>query len=271
MSDVMCNVLARDCRRAGRPDQAEGFALEALRIGKALGNAQVVAINRTTLGNIRRDQGRSTDALLEYHRATEAAVAGTHRDSEASATELIASVHNDQGEHGLALPYAQHAGALARLIGDQELVARAEEERARAHAGLNELQEAVAAYAAAARAIAVNRRGGAAFVQLVVDGLRLCATANRPELSAELLSGVFLEFEGSSTEQDDPISIWYRALSRVADDVSAVEHVLAIVALAANNSPKLRRPYILGRTRTEQRDDRSLGPNRFADEVGDIP
>ena len=86
-------------------------------------------------------------------------------------------------------------------------MARADEERARAHAGLNELQEAVAAYAAAARAIAVNRRGGAAFVQLVIDCLHLCAAASRHELSAGLLSGVFLGFEGSSTEQDDRISI----------------------------------------------------------------
>ena len=232
---VMCNYFARHCRREGRPDQAEGFAFEALRIGEALGNAHVVVINRITLGNIRRDQGRPADALVEYHRASQEAAAATLRDSEASATELIASVHNDQGEHGRALFFSQHAGALARLIGDQGLVARAEEERARAHAGLNELQEAVAAYVTAARAIAVNRRGEAAFVQLLVDGLHLCARAKRRELTATLLSGVFLTREGGGAEPKDQMSILYSVLSRVADDVFAVEHVLAIVAVAVSD------------------------------------
>ena len=231
---VICNYLARQCRRAGRPDQAEEFALEALRIGEGLGNAHVIAINRTTLGNIRRDQGKSADALVEYHSASQAAVAGGVRDAEAAATELIASVHNDQMEHGRALFFARHAGALARLVGDQELAARAEEERARAHAGLNELHEAVAAYATAARAIGVNQRGGAPFVQLLVDGLHLCDGANRRDLAAELLSGVFLAPESGSTEREGDVAVLYGALSRVADDVAAVEHILAVVALAVS-------------------------------------
>ena len=231
---VICNYLARSLRME-EPERAVEYALEAIGIGEELHDAHVIAINRTTVGNICRDQGKSKEALLEYHRASAAAGRGVRRDSEASATELIASVYNDQGEHGLALLHAQHAAALGRMIGDQELIARAEEERARAHRGLRELQQAIAAYAAAAKAIAMARRGGGFFVQLVLDGLHLCATTGRDDLRSRLLSLVFLESDEASTLERDRMRVLYRTLPRMADGDVAVERLLAIVALAVSD------------------------------------
>ena len=195
----------------------------------------MVAINRITMGNVCRDRGELEDALLAYHAASDAAVGGALRDSEASATELIASVYNDQGRYDVALLHARHAAALARMIGAQELIARAEEEVARAHGGLREAEHAVGAYSVAARSIGIVRPGGRAFVQLVLDGLYLCDTSARSDLAAELLSRVFLESESGESIERDGFRILYRALPRIADQVVAVERVLALVGLTVSD------------------------------------
>ena len=232
---VICNYLARYFRRAEDPERGTAFALEAIGIGEELRDVHVIAINRITVGNICRDQGKRAEALLEYHRASEAAVRGALRDSEAAATQLIASVYNDQGDHGRALVHALHAAAVGRMIGAQELIARADEERARAHGGLREQEGAVCAYADAAQAIGVVRPGGRAFVQLLLDGLHLCGTTGRDDLRVELLSRVFLESEDGDAIERDGIEVLCRTLPRIADGVVTVESLLGIVGLALSD------------------------------------
>ena len=232
---VICNYLTRHFRRAGELERATAFAREAIGIGEELGDAHVVAINRITMGNICRDKGELEEALLAHHAASDAAVGGALRDSEASATELIASVYNDQGKHDAALQHARHAAGLARMMGAQELVARAEEELARAHLGLRETEPAVAAYTAAARTVGMVRPGGRAFVQLVLDGLHLCGTSARADLAAELLNRVFLGSEGRESMARDRFGILYRALPKIADQVVGVERVLGLVGLTVSD------------------------------------
>ena len=107
---VLCNYLTRFYRGATEFERAAHFATEAIQIGEELADTQVIAINRTTLGNVRRDEGKLQDALLEYQAAERAAVTGGRRDLEAAANELIASVYNERQDHGVALHHAQHAG-----------------------------------------------------------------------------------------------------------------------------------------------------------------
>ena len=123
----------------GELDEAARFAVEAIQIGEQLKDEHVIALNRTTLGNVRRDGGELQEALVEYHAADRASVKGRLQDSEAAANELIASVHNQLGEYDVALHHAQHAAAVARLADEQILVARAEEERALALQGKREI------------------------------------------------------------------------------------------------------------------------------------
>lgn len=54
---VLCNYLTRYYRRSGDTARAAECALEAIEIGERLGDLHVIAINRTTLGNVRRDEG----------------------------------------------------------------------------------------------------------------------------------------------------------------------------------------------------------------------
>ena len=158
-------------------DAAVEFALEAIQIGEQLGDLHVIAINRTTLGNVRRDEGKLNQALIEYQMAEQAAVVAGLRDAESAANELIASVHNEREEYDLALHHAQHAAAVARVVGDHVLIARAEEECAIALKGRRDLNTAISAYTNAAEAISALRPGGSFFVSLIGDALHLCATS----------------------------------------------------------------------------------------------
>ena len=229
---VLCNYLTRHYRKSGDTGRAAEYALEAIDIGEQLSDLNVIAINRTTLGNIRRDEGHLGQALIEYQAAGKAAVAGGLRDNESAANELIASVYNEREEYRIALHHAVHAAAVARLIGDHVLVARAEEERAIALEGQRNLDMAIGAYTDAATAISAIRAGGSFFVSLIGAGLHLCATSERIDLKIRLLEGVFVPDFKPIDEPTDPIHTLYRALPRMADTIIRVDRLLPIVALS---------------------------------------
>lgn len=229
---VLCNYLTRFYRNAAEFARAAHFATEAIQIGEQLADAQVIAINRTTLGNVKRDEGKLQDALMEYQAAEKAAVTGARRDLEAAANELIASVHNERRDHSVALHHAQHAAAVARLVGDHLLVARAEEERAIALTGLRKSETAIVAYAEAARAIGLDRPGGPYFVELVTDALHLCDTLRRIDLKAKLLSRTFLEPANADAAVNDPLAVLCQVLPKMAAGFDRPESLLALVALA---------------------------------------
>ena len=73
---VLCNYLTRHYRESGDTAHAAEFALEAIQIGEQLGDHHVIAINRHNLGNIRRDEGKLGQALIEYHAAAKVAFEG---------------------------------------------------------------------------------------------------------------------------------------------------------------------------------------------------
>lgn len=233
---LLCNYLARRYREAGDLTEAARFAVEAIQIGEELKDAHVIAINRTILGNVRRDGGDLSDALSEYRAAERASVEGRLQDTEAAANELIASVYNQREEYGVALHHAEYASAVARMAGDHVLVARAEEERAVALEGERRIDAAVEAYAEAIKAIASERRGRSFFVSLVSDALSLCTTSRRSDLKIDLLRGVFLDAGEETRETNDHLRVLYRALPEVADGIKRVEDVLTVVALAMEDA-----------------------------------
>ena len=228
---VLCNYLTRRYRKSGDTARAEEFALEAIKIGEQLGDRHVIAINKTMLGNVRRDEGKLDEALIEYHAAEQAAVAADLRDSESAANEVIASVHNEREEYPLALHHAQHAAAVAREVGDHVLIARAEEERAIALNGQRDCATAISAYADAATAISSLRPGGSFFVSLIGDALHLCATSKRKDLKIELLKGVFVPDLKPVGGDINAVDALYSALPRMADTITRADRLLPIVAI----------------------------------------
>ncbi|MEQ1909177.1 MAG: hypothetical protein ABMA15_10165 [Vicinamibacterales bacterium] len=230
---VLCNYLTRHYRESGDPARAAEFAVEAIQIGEQLGDRHVIAINRTTLGNCRRDEERLDEALIEYHIGEQIAASAGLRDTESAANELIASVHNQRDQYHIALQHAQHAAATARLVGDHLLIARAEEERAIALTGQRETEAAVDAYIAAAKAIGAIRPGKSFFVSLVNDALALCVSSRQVRLKIRLLSEVFTCDNTPPAEGDiHSLNVLYSALPRIATTIARVDRALPMVALA---------------------------------------
>ena len=250
---VLCNYLTRHYRESDDTTRAAEFALEAIQIGEQLRDLNVITINRIMLGNIRRDEDNLNQALIEYHAAEQAAVAAGLRDSESWANEVIASVHNERKEYDLALHHAKHAAAVARLISDHVLIARAEEEHAIALKGLGHFDEAISAYTAAATEISVLRPGGSFFVSLIGDALHLCATSKRIDLKIQLLKGVFVpDLKPADGRSQLPHAL-YSALPRMADTITGVDRLLPIIALSmadllADVPPLVERRIILQAT-----------------------
>jgi tetratricopeptide (TPR) repeat protein len=230
---VLCNFLTHHYRQLGDTARASEFALEAIQIGEQLEDLHVISINRTNLGNVRRDEGALDQALDQYRAAEQAAVAGGLREGEAAANELIASVLNEREQYGLAMQHALHATKVARLVGDHVLIARAEEERAVSLKGQRDFDGAIDAYVDAVKAIAVSRSGGSFLVSLVGDALNLCATSRRIDLKIHLLSGIFAPdlrpIEGADTI--DPLQALYAALPPMARMIR-VDRLLPIIALS---------------------------------------
>ena len=250
---VLCNYLTRHYRKSGDTARAAEFALEAIQIGEQLGDRHVVAINRTTLGNVRRDEGNLGQALIEYRAADRAAVEAGLRDAESAANELIASVHNEREDYGVALHHALHAAAVARLAGDHVLIARAEEERAIALKGQRDLDTAISAYTNAATAISALRPGGSFFVSLTGDALHLCAVSRRIDLKIQLLKDLFVPDLKPVDGGIDPHHALYRALPKMADTITRVDRLLPLVAfsmadLLADVPPLVERRTILQAT-----------------------
>lgn len=229
---VLCNLLTRYYRELGDTSRASEFALEAIRIGEQQKNFHVIAINRLNLGNVRRDEGALDQALIEYAASEQAAVAGGLGGSEAAANEVIASVHNERQEYRVALHHAQHSAAVARMVGDHFLIARAEEECAIALNGQRDIDGAIGAYAAAVKAIGVFHPGESFFVSLIDEALKLCATSQRIDLKISLLVEIFAPalVPTTGSKMVDPLRALYAVLPAMARTIGA-SRLLPVIAL----------------------------------------
>ena len=229
---VLCNILTRRHRENGNTRLAASFAEEAISIGEQLGDLHVIAINHINLGNVRRDDNSPDLALQEYQTADSAAVTGGFRHDEAFANELIASMYNEQREFGLAATHAQHASGLARLLGDANLTARAEEENAIALSGQNDPTGAVNAYKQAALAIDEDKNDESLFVSLVSDGLVLCARSGQLDLMSQFLVEIFAR-DQNLLDQDSELALLeavYGVLPTIAQRINN-EEVVPLIAL----------------------------------------
>jgi tetratricopeptide (TPR) repeat protein len=111
----LCNVLVRKNRRAGRLDEAEARAREAISIGHDLGDEMLVAINSIGLANVLNDREDYAGAIAAYDQAAIGAQKCGRRDVEAHASYLAAETYNELPEsHPLSAEAAKRAEHLAR-------------------------------------------------------------------------------------------------------------------------------------------------------------
>ncbi|MEK6334809.1 MAG: DUF4062 domain-containing protein [Acidobacteriota bacterium] len=152
----LCNLLTRRLRKAGRYEEAEKLAKEAIEIGSELPDEYVRAINLINLGNNYRDQDLPQEALKAYEQAAIAAQKCGRRDVEADASRLTAGIYNDfhiddiHDNSARALAYAQHAIGLLRDTLNHDGRANALWEAADAQTELGNKAEATKAYFEAA-------------------------------------------------------------------------------------------------------------------------
>ncbi len=230
---IICNIMTRRLRHAGKPEFAKGFAREAIGIGKQLGNHHLVAINQINLGNIERDEESLETALQEYRSADEAAVQAADPSTEAVANFHIASVLNEQQEHELAGFHAQHSAAKAREAGHALVQARAYKELAVARRSLGNVSTAIDAYIAAFVASDDHPTSRPWKPGLVCAALALAAETNRADLTLRVLGELFGK-EGHAETGDveaDTVRLLYAKLRAMVASVGS-ERVLPMVSLA---------------------------------------
>ena len=230
---IICNIMTRRFRHSGKPELAKRFAMEAIEIGKRLGNHHVVAINHINLGNIERDQEALESALQEYRSADKAALEAADPRDEAFANFHIASVLNEQHEHALAGFHAQHAAVKAREAGEALVQARAYRELAAARRASRDVPAAIDAYIDAFVASEHHPTSKAWKPDVVCAALALAAEANRADLTLRVLVELFGE-EGHPETGDagaDTVRLLYARLREMVASVGS-ERILPMVALA---------------------------------------
>ena len=230
---IICNIMTRRLRHAGKPELAKRYAMEAVAIGKQLGNHHLVAINHINLGNIERDQDSLESALQEYRSAETAALEAADPRDEAVANVLIASILNERQEHAVARFHAYHSAGKAREAGQALVQARAYKELAVARRGLRDVPGAIDAYVEAFLASEDHPTSKAWQPDLVCQALAMAGEAKRPELILRVLVGLFGE-EGHSATGDadgDAIRLLYARLKAMVVKVDS-ERILPMVALA---------------------------------------
>lgn len=142
----LCNVLVRRFRVAKQFERAREYADEAIRIGTALGDQELVAINTMNLGNVYRDQGKLDDALRQYETASALASRVQKRESEAKCARLSSAVYLQKHQVELAIQCASFGCSVVRdtiaigelmacyeQLGDSQFAARREKDAAESY------------------------------------------------------------------------------------------------------------------------------------------
>lgn len=168
----LCNVLTRKFRRAREYEKAKAYASEAIDIGVKLGDSTLVAVNRSNLGNVFRDQGLLDEAVKEYMTAATEAQKVGDRALEASNTRKTASLYNRIGKPDLAKQYALYAVSLVRNTLATDELASCLEELGDACGSLGEEKEAANFYIEGAASL-MSRKETSEALRLGLKGLSI--------------------------------------------------------------------------------------------------
>lgn len=129
---LLCNVLARRAREKSDLLDAKAYALEAIGIGRDIGDRAIICNNLINLGNSYRAEKNWQLAIAQYEAADKLAREEKLVLAEAAAQELLASVFNRKGEGERAIHHAQYAISIARGV-SYKAESNATEELARAY------------------------------------------------------------------------------------------------------------------------------------------
>lgn len=139
---LLCNVLTRRAREKGDISGAKSFALEAIQIGRDIGDHAIVCNNLINLGNSYRSEENWESAIAQYEAADKQARKVNLVLSEAAAQERLASVFIRKGVGERAVHHANYAISIARGVSDR-IESNATEELAQAYELINRKDDAI--------------------------------------------------------------------------------------------------------------------------------
>ena len=128
---LLCNVLARRARKKNNIASAKAFAIEAIEIGRNIGDNAIVCNNLMNLGNSYRAEENWESAIAQYEAADKLARESKLILIEASAQELLASAFNGKGDGERAVHHANYAISIVRGL-SYRIESNATEELAKA-------------------------------------------------------------------------------------------------------------------------------------------
>ncbi len=138
---LLCNVLGRLARERGDTEVAKSHALEAIEIGREIGDNSIVCNNLMNLGNSYRDEGEWSTAIHQYEAADKLAREAKLIVAEAAAQELLAAMFNKMGNGERALHHANYSVSIARGV-SKRIEANATEELAQAYELIDRMDDA---------------------------------------------------------------------------------------------------------------------------------
>jgi tetratricopeptide (TPR) repeat protein len=147
------NLRTRKARTEGRPEVAVSLATEAIGIAEALGDANIIIVNRINLGNALMDLAKPEEALKSYQMAAEMASNASSARTEAHATRLMASALRALGKLADAQVTAVRARDRATACGASYIVAEANDELGDVLRAMGKLYASANAYLSGARAL----------------------------------------------------------------------------------------------------------------------
>ncbi len=255
----LCNLLTRRLRQAGRYEEAEKLAREAIEIGSELPDEYVRAINLINLGNNYRDQDQPREAIEAYEKAAIAAQKCGRRDIEADASRLTAGIYNDfhiddiHDNSNRALAYAQHAIGLLRDTLNHDGRANALWELADAQTELANKPEATKAYFEAALEFSKAREEDAC-QRSFMAGSDL-ALPDHPDTYLECLADIFAVPRPNSAQ---PMSDQFLTLARPIIESTPRSALISLLSQHLHeiwaHVPAIMRPALTGKMLTFIRD-----------------
>ena len=142
---LLCNVLTRMARERSDISGAKSFALEAIEIGREIGDHAIICNNLINLGNSYRSEENWESAIAQYEAADKLAREVNLVVAEAAAQERLASVFNRKGDGERAVHHAIYTISIAQGVSDS-IKSNATEELAQAYELLNRKDDASEAW-----------------------------------------------------------------------------------------------------------------------------
>ena len=138
---ILCSVFARRARKKGDVASAKAYSLEAIDIGREIGDNSIVCNNLMNLGNSYREEENWESAIEQYEAADKLARESKLVLAEAAAQDFLATIFNRKGDGERAVHHANYAISVARGV-SHGIESSSTQELAIAYEQMNKIDDA---------------------------------------------------------------------------------------------------------------------------------